>query len=136
MAGMEYRSDMLWELFIPKELERKELRFVTDLFRRVVAMPTMLYNKHWDNFIAHYHVQIILQDLGNLSVLRLSPLGFGAGGGWRVTRGVPGFAIPMAGPSQGWGRWSLSWRRAGLSQGTWWGWGWRRTVCRWSPRRC
>ena len=29
MAGMEYRSDMLWELFIQKELDRKELRFVT-----------------------------------------------------------------------------------------------------------
>merc|ERR1719341_1519012 len=63
-AGMEYRSDMLWELFIEKELERKELRFVTDLFRRVVAMPTKLYNKHWDNFIAHvrdHHPRDILQ---------------------------------------------------------------------------
>jgi len=63
-AGMEYRSDMLWELFIEKEMERKELRFVTDLFRRVVAMPTKLYNKHWDNFIAHvrdHHPRDILQ---------------------------------------------------------------------------
>jgi len=63
-AGMEYRSDMLWELFIEKEMERNELRFVTDLFRRVVAMPTKLYNKHWDNFIAHvrdHHPRDILQ---------------------------------------------------------------------------
>jgi pre-mRNA-processing factor 39 len=43
MAGMEYRSDMLWELFIEKEL---------------------LYNKYWDNFIAHvrdHHYRDILQ---------------------------------------------------------------------------
>ena len=63
-AGMDYRSDMLWELFIEKEMERNELRFVTDLYRRVVAMPTKLYNKHWDNFIAHvrdHHPRDILQ---------------------------------------------------------------------------
>jgi hypothetical protein len=29
----------------------KHLRFVTDLFRRVISIPTKLYNKHWDNFI-------------------------------------------------------------------------------------
>ena len=38
--GMEYRSDMLWELFIGKVPERGQLRYVTDLYRRVVAMPT------------------------------------------------------------------------------------------------
>ena len=53
MAGMEYRSDMLWELFIQKEFDRKELRFVTDLFRRMVAIPTKLYNRHCDYSIAH-----------------------------------------------------------------------------------
>lgn len=49
--GMEYRSDVLWELFIEKEMV--ELRFVTDLLMIVEAMPTELYNKHWNNFIAH-----------------------------------------------------------------------------------
>ena len=34
-------------------MDRKELRFVTDLFRRVVAIPTKLYNRHCDYSIAH-----------------------------------------------------------------------------------
>ena len=63
-AGLEYRSDVLWELVIEKEATRAELRFVTDLFRRVLSTPTKLYNKHWDNFIAHvrdHHPRDILQ---------------------------------------------------------------------------
>ena len=63
-AGMEYRSDMLWELFIGKVPERGQLRYVTDLYRRVVARPTKVYNKHWDNYIAHvrdHHPKDILQ---------------------------------------------------------------------------
>merc|ERR1719361_2493321 len=63
-AGLEYRSDVLWELVIEKEVARAELRFVTDLFRRVLSTPTKLYNKHWDNFIAHvrdHHPRDILQ---------------------------------------------------------------------------
>ena len=63
-AGMDYRSDVLWELFVEKEQLRGDLRYVTDLFRRVIGMPTKLYNKHWDNFIAHvrdHHPRDILQ---------------------------------------------------------------------------
>ena len=26
---------------------------MTGIFRRLVRVPTKLYNKHWDNFIAH-----------------------------------------------------------------------------------
>ena len=62
-AGLEYRSDQLWEFYIEKETERKNLRFVTDLFRRVISTPTKLYDKHWDNLIAHvrdYHPRDIL----------------------------------------------------------------------------
>jgi hypothetical protein len=46
-----FRSDALWEHYIERETEMKHLRFVTDLFRRVISIPTKLYNKHWDNFI-------------------------------------------------------------------------------------
>lgn len=64
VAGLEYRSDLLWEHFIEWEVERKNLRFVTTIFRRVIAIPTKLYNKHWDNFIAHvrdHHPRDILE---------------------------------------------------------------------------
>ncbi|XP_023326591.1 uncharacterized protein LOC111700016 [Eurytemora carolleeae] len=63
-CGIEYRSDSLWEYFIEREIEAKNLRFATDLFRRVISIPTKLYNKHWDNFIAHvrdHHPRDILQ---------------------------------------------------------------------------
>jgi hypothetical protein len=78
-AGLDYRSDPLWEYFLERETSRANLRFVTDLYRypgpstaslaapvprRVVATPTKLYNKHWDNFIAHvrdHHPRDVLQ---------------------------------------------------------------------------
>ena len=64
MAGVKFKSYIILELFIVKELNRKELRFLTNQFRRVWAMPTKLFNKLWNNFIAHmrYHYpQDILQ---------------------------------------------------------------------------
>ena len=51
-VGLDYRSDVLWERYIEWELGRKNLRRVTDIYRRLSAIPTKLYNKHWDNFIA------------------------------------------------------------------------------------
>jgi pre-mRNA-processing factor 39 len=54
----------LWERFIDWELERKNLRNVTSIYRRLVAIPTKLYNRHWDNFIAHvrdHHPRDILE---------------------------------------------------------------------------
>ena len=79
-AGLEYRSDVLWELVIEKETARSEFRFVTDLFRRVLSTPTKLYNKHWDNFIAHvrdHHPRDILQyqDYESLRKLTCRELG-------------------------------------------------------------
>lgn len=52
-VGLEYRSDALWERYIEWEAACKNLKRVTDVYRRLVAVPTKLYNKHWDNFIAH-----------------------------------------------------------------------------------
>jgi len=31
----------------------ENLKYITEIFRRLVTIPTKLYNKHWDNFIAH-----------------------------------------------------------------------------------
>ncbi|CAB4053989.1 PRPF39 [Lepeophtheirus salmonis] len=63
-VGLEYKSDGLWERYIEWESERKNFRHVTKIFRRLVALPTKLYNKHWDNFIAHirdHHPRDILE---------------------------------------------------------------------------
>jgi len=63
-CGLDYRSDSLWEYYIEREAAAGNLRFATDLFRRVIGIPTKLYNKHWDNFIAHvrdHHPRDILQ---------------------------------------------------------------------------
>ena len=50
-VGLDYRSDAIWEHYIDREIEAGQLRYGTDLFRRVIGIPTKLYNKHWDNFI-------------------------------------------------------------------------------------
>ena len=51
-VGLDYRSDILWEKYIEWELARKNLKRVTDIYLRLASVPTRLYNKHWDNFIA------------------------------------------------------------------------------------
>ena len=53
-VGLDYRSDAIWEHYIDREIEAGQLRYSTDLFRRVIGIPTKLYNKHWDNFIGKY----------------------------------------------------------------------------------
>ena len=30
-----------------------DLKWITGILKRVVGIPTKMYNKHWDNFIAH-----------------------------------------------------------------------------------
>ena len=52
-VGMDFRSDQLWERYLEWEHERKNLKFITEIYSRLVCIPTRLYNKHWDNFIAH-----------------------------------------------------------------------------------
>jgi pre-mRNA-processing factor 39 len=63
-VGLDFKSDVLWERYIDWELERKNLRNVTSIYRRLVAIPTKLFNRHWDNFIAHvrdHHPRDILE---------------------------------------------------------------------------
>jgi tetratricopeptide (TPR) repeat protein len=63
-VGLDYRSDPVWERYIDWELERKNLVWVSGIYRRLVAIPTRLYNKHWDSFIAHvrdHHPRDILE---------------------------------------------------------------------------
>ncbi|XP_050173906.1 pre-mRNA-processing factor 39-like, partial [Myiozetetes cayanensis] len=52
-AGMDFRSDKLWELYVEWERERGELRAVTAIYDRLLSMPTQLYSHHWDRFKEH-----------------------------------------------------------------------------------
>ncbi|XP_010187780.1 PREDICTED: pre-mRNA-processing factor 39-like, partial [Mesitornis unicolor] len=45
-AGMDFRSDKLWELYVEWEREHGDLRAVTGIYDRVLSMPTQLYNHH------------------------------------------------------------------------------------------
>ena len=58
-VGLDYRSDTVWEHYIDREIEAGQLRYATDLFRRVIGIPTKLYNKHWDNFIGNVFIFLL-----------------------------------------------------------------------------
>ncbi|KAM6100893.1 LOW QUALITY PROTEIN: pre-mRNA-processing factor 39-like [Pterocles gutturalis] len=52
-AGMDFRSDKLWELYVEWEREQGNLRAVTGIYDRVLSMPTQLYSHHWEKFKEH-----------------------------------------------------------------------------------
>nr|XP_005515675.1 pre-mRNA-processing factor 39 [Columba livia] len=47
-AGLDFRSDKLWELYVEWEREQGELRAVTAIYDRVLSIPTQLYSQHWE----------------------------------------------------------------------------------------
>lgn len=51
-AGMDFRSDKLWELYVEWEREQGDLRAVTGIYDRVLSMPTQLYNHHWEKYMS------------------------------------------------------------------------------------
>ncbi|ODM95808.1 Pre-mRNA-processing factor 39 [Orchesella cincta] len=48
-CGMEFRSDSLWENYMEWETVNKRLKRAFTLYRRLIQVPTRLYNRHWDN---------------------------------------------------------------------------------------
>ncbi|XP_043931326.1 pre-mRNA-processing factor 39-like [Protopterus annectens] len=52
-AGMEFRSDKLWEMFVEWEKEQGELKTVTAIYDRVMTTPTQLYHTHFEKFKVH-----------------------------------------------------------------------------------
>ncbi|XP_043222809.1 uncharacterized protein LOC122382017 [Amphibalanus amphitrite] len=63
-AGSQFRSDALWECVIQWEASQSTLSGVTAIYRRLLKIPTRLYNRHWDNFLQHvrdYHPRDILE---------------------------------------------------------------------------
>uniref|UniRef100_A0A8U7N9S2 Pre-mRNA-processing factor 39 n=2 Tax=Corvus moneduloides TaxID=1196302 RepID=A0A8U7N9S2_CORMO len=49
-AGMDFRSDKLWESYVEWERERGDLRAVTAIYDRLLSMPTQLYSHHWEKY--------------------------------------------------------------------------------------
>ncbi|XP_023668618.2 pre-mRNA-processing factor 39-like isoform X2 [Paramormyrops kingsleyae] len=52
-AGLDFRSDRLWEAYIAWETEVGNLAAVTALYDRVLAIPTQLYSQHHQRFKEH-----------------------------------------------------------------------------------
>jgi len=52
-AGTDFRSDKLWEMYINWEKENKNIKRVTQLFDRIITIPTQLYSHHFENYTLH-----------------------------------------------------------------------------------
>ncbi|XP_015267404.1 PREDICTED: pre-mRNA-processing factor 39-like isoform X1 [Gekko japonicus] len=49
-AGVDFRSDKLWEMYVEWEREQGNLKAITAIYDRVLAMPTQMYSHHWEKF--------------------------------------------------------------------------------------
>lgn len=45
-AGLDFRSDKLWEMYIAYETEQGNLSGVTSIYSRLLTIPTQLYAHH------------------------------------------------------------------------------------------
>ncbi|XP_053553821.1 LOW QUALITY PROTEIN: pre-mRNA-processing factor 39 [Bombina bombina] len=52
-AGLDFRSDKLWEMYINWETEQKNLSEVTLIYSRLLGIPTHLYSQHFQRFKEH-----------------------------------------------------------------------------------
>ncbi|KAM3918540.1 pre-mRNA-processing factor 39 isoform 2-T2 [Leptodactylus fuscus] len=52
-AGLDFRSDKLWEMYISYETEQGNLSGVTSIYSRLLGIPTQLYAHHFQRFKDH-----------------------------------------------------------------------------------
>ncbi|XP_075048671.1 pre-mRNA-processing factor 39 isoform X2 [Mixophyes fleayi] len=52
-AGLDFRSDKLWEMYIAYETEQGNLSGVTSIYSRLLGIPTQLYANHFQKFKEH-----------------------------------------------------------------------------------
>jgi len=52
-AGMEFRSNKLWDAYINWENSLGNLKHVTEIYDQLIAMPTQQYLKNWQKFKKH-----------------------------------------------------------------------------------
>lgn len=46
-AGIDFRSDRLWESYVTWETEQQKLAHVTAIYDRILAIPTQSYSQHF-----------------------------------------------------------------------------------------
>ncbi|CAG5123083.1 unnamed protein product, partial [Candidula unifasciata] len=76
-AGLEFRSDKLWDSFISWESTGGNLKSMTAIYERLIQTPTQLYSHHWDNYQKHinnHHPKEIL-DVDTFLKIRSETLG-------------------------------------------------------------
>ncbi|KAG7258947.1 hypothetical protein CRUP_035686 [Coryphaenoides rupestris] len=49
-AGTDFRSDRLWESYIAWETEQQKLANVTNVYDRILGIPTQLYSQHFQRY--------------------------------------------------------------------------------------
>ena len=47
-AGMSFKSDKLWDMYLLWEKDNKNLRNITKIYDRLLATPTQLYSHHFE----------------------------------------------------------------------------------------
>ncbi|KAM9294156.1 pre-mRNA-processing factor 39 [Gastrophryne carolinensis] len=52
-AGLDFRSDKLWEMYINYETEQGNVSGVTSIYSRLLSIPTQLYSTHFQRFKEH-----------------------------------------------------------------------------------
>lgn len=50
-AGLDFRSDRLWEAYIDWQKNHSRLKEALVLFDRVLSVPTQQYSKHFDRLV-------------------------------------------------------------------------------------
>jgi len=55
-AGLEFKSDKLWDSYISWENQNGNLRAVTAIYDKLISTATQLYSHHWDNYCRHINI--------------------------------------------------------------------------------
>ena len=50
-AGLEFRSDKLWDHYVNWETSKKELGRVYALFEKLIAIPTQMYSANFEKYV-------------------------------------------------------------------------------------
>ena len=53
-AGIEFRSNKLWDAYIEWEKSQGNLKHVTEIYDRLIALPTLNPLKNWRRYVSFY----------------------------------------------------------------------------------
>ena len=58
-AGLEFRSDKLWDHYIQWETSRKRVVEAFGVFKRLIAVPTQLYSANFEKYVGGYESLLV-----------------------------------------------------------------------------